>query len=136
MLRVDTQPVDIGSLDKSLKTLPIDEPYDFIFIDAQKSGYPSYLATILARSQPGAAQRLLRPGGLIVADNVLRRAIVADESDDNPWVEKEKKMRADYWKSDDLLRLREFNDSLNGDPRLEAFLIPLWDGVGVGRLVD
>ena len=56
-----------------------------VFIDADKGGYPGYLEKILARSQPGQANRLLKPGGVIIGDNVLRRALVADSSDSNPW---------------------------------------------------
>lgn len=69
----------------SLDALNPAEPYDIIFIDADKSNYPAYLEKILARSQPGQANRILRTGGVIVADNVLRRAMVADSGDDNPW---------------------------------------------------
>jgi len=44
-------------------------PFDFIFIDADKSGYPAYLA---------ASLRLARPGTVIVGDNVVRQGQVAD----------------------------------------------------------
>jgi predicted O-methyltransferase YrrM len=126
------------SLFHSLPTLNPDEPYDIIFIDAQKSGYPNYLASILKKSQPGASNRLLRPGGLIIADNVLRRGLVADESDDNPNAnqEKVKEHWSQYQASNDLVRLREFNDQMATDPRLEAWLMPLFDGVGMARLRD
>lgn len=70
---------------RSLDSLDPTEPYDIIFIDADKSGYPRYLEKILSRSQPGQARRILKPGGLIVADNVLRRGLVADSSEANPW---------------------------------------------------
>jgi predicted O-methyltransferase YrrM len=119
-----------------LKDVSPDEPYDLVFIDAQKSGYPSYLATILAKSQPGQAKRLLRPGGLIVADNVLRRGIVADDSEGNPHVEREQRHGNPHWRPDDVVKLKEFNDALSSNPRLEAFLLPLYDGVGQARLVD
>lgn len=121
----------------SLPTLNPSEPYDLIFIDAQKSGYPSYLSTILASSpKDGSKNRLLRPGGLIVADNVLRRGIVADDSDENPWVQREKGERAAYWKSEDVDKLREFNSAVHDDPRLDSWLMPLYDGVHLARLVD
>ncbi|CAI4215115.1 unnamed protein product [Parascedosporium putredinis] len=79
----------VGDAHDSLPKLASPEPYDLIFIDAEKSGYPGYLQAILDGSQPGASSRILRPGGLIVADNVLRRGIIADDSDDNPWVAKQ-----------------------------------------------
>lgn len=73
----------------SLESLEPAEPYDIVFIDADKSGYPNYLHKILSRSQPGQAHRILKPGGLIVADNVLRKGLVADRSDANPWSKSE-----------------------------------------------
>lgn len=44
-------------------------PFDFVFIDADKSGYPQYLEWAL---------KLTRPGSLIVADNMVRGGKVAD----------------------------------------------------------
>ncbi|KAJ6439875.1 O-methyltransferase family 3 [Purpureocillium lavendulum] len=122
-----------GDALETLANLRPEVPYDLIFIDAQKSGYPSYLRDILANSQPGAASRLLRPGGLIVADNVLRRGLVADGSDDNPWATGDQKVRnrSEYETDGDIDHLREFNDSVAGSPRLENFLMPLYDGVGL-----
>lgn len=116
-----------------LSTLHPEEPYDLIFIDAQKSGYPSYLRDILAGSQPGAANRLLRPGGFIIADNVLRRGLVADGSEDNPnWQLQRHVVHAE----EDLVALREFNKALANHERLEALLLPVFDGVGFARLLD
>ncbi|OAA62534.1 O-methyltransferase family 3 [Niveomyces insectorum RCEF 264] len=79
--------VIVGDALETLAGLDPDEPYDLVFIDAQKTGYPQYLATLLAKSAPGTARRLVRAGGLIVADNVLRRGLVADASADNPEAE-------------------------------------------------
>jgi predicted O-methyltransferase YrrM len=104
-----------------------------IFIDAQKSGYPSYLRDVLAGSQPGSANRLLRPGGFIIADNVLRRGLVADGSEDNPnWQLQRHVVQAE----EDLVALREFNKALANHERLEALLLPVFDGVGFARLLD
>ena len=52
----------------------LDAPFDVIFLDADKSEYPVYLTE---------AARLLRPGGLLLADNVIRggAVIAPDESD-------------------------------------------------------
>ncbi|EGR50313.1 uncharacterized protein TRIREDRAFT_76247 [Trichoderma reesei QM6a] len=116
----------------ALKTQP-QEPYDLIFIDAQKSGYPAYLRDILAGSQPGSPTRLLRPGGIIIADNVLRRGLVADGSEENPnWQLQRHVVTAE----EDLVALREFNAALAGDERLEALLLPVFDGVGFARLLN
>lgn len=110
-----------------------------IFIDAQKSGYPAYLQMILRKSAPGAARRLLRPGGLIIADNVLRRGLVADSSSDNPEVAIEAELVREVGRdrsSKDLEALDEFNTALVENKRIDAVLMPLYDGVGLGRLLD
>jgi predicted O-methyltransferase YrrM len=120
----------------SLPALNPAEPYDLIFIDAQKSGYPSYLTHILRMSQPGSSKRLLRAGGLVVADNVLRRAIIADDSDDNPWAKEERQLQSEFSTNTDIRDLREFNRMMVSSERLETFLMPLYDGVGIGRLVN
>lgn len=120
----------------SLPKLDLSEPYDLIFIDAEKSGYPRYLQQILDGSQPGSSTRILRPGGLIVADNVLRRGIIADDSDDNPWVAKQAKLRSEYAVDDENVLVKKFNDEVVKSSRLEAFLLPLFDGLNIIRLLD
>jgi predicted O-methyltransferase YrrM len=65
--------IRVGPANKSLQDL-IDEdsePFDFIFIDADKEGYPKYLELSLDLS---------RPGTVIVADNVVRDGEVANST--------------------------------------------------------
>jgi predicted O-methyltransferase YrrM len=65
--------IRVGPATTSLQDL-IDsnaEPFDFIFIDADKEGYPAYLELSL---------QLSRPGTVIVADNVVRDGEVVDPS--------------------------------------------------------
>lgn len=50
-------------------------PFDLVFLDANKDEYPDYLAE---------AARLLRPGGLLLADNVVRKGAVLDPPADDP----------------------------------------------------
>ncbi|CAJ2502588.1 Uu.00g099820.m01.CDS01 [Anthostomella pinea] len=126
----------VGDAVKQLPSFKPAEPYDLIFIDAQKSGYPAYLKTILANSQPGSQNRLLRAGGLIIADNALRWGLVADASEANPRRTMESSGTSEYWKSDDIKCLREYNESVHASERLEEFLCPLWDGVNLARLLD
>ncbi|KAI0017692.1 O-methyltransferase [Xylariomycetidae sp. FL0641] len=126
----------VGDALQTLPTLQPAEAYDVIFVDAQKSGYPGYLRGILAASRAGATHRLLRPGGVVVADNALRRGLVACATGDNPWHETEAGMASAYWKPEDIARLREFNDLVRDEPRLESFVLPLWDGLTMARLLD
>lgn len=130
---------NINKQTNSLPNLKPEEPFDLIFLDAQKSGYPTYLKTILEQSKPGSANRILRPGGLIVADNVLRRAIVADESDDNPHAVKAKAglaSKSEYETDNDIVHLRKYNDDVAESDRLESWLLPLFDGINLARLLD
>lgn len=77
---------------------------DFIFVDADKTGYQSYYESGL---------RLLRPGGLIVVDNVLWHGRVAVDDADEP----------------EALALREFNQRLHRDERIDLSLLPVNDGM-------
>ncbi|KAI1097353.1 S-adenosyl-L-methionine-dependent methyltransferase [Jackrogersella minutella] len=119
--------IHVGDASETLPKLAYpDEPYDIIFIDANKTGYPGYLRKILEMSAPGAKQRLLRPGGIIAADNALRRGLVADSSSDNPW------RPADFehgWEGAAVKAVREYNEAAAKSERLETFMIPLWDGL-------
>jgi len=85
-----------------------DGSFDLAFIDADKTGYGDYFEHALA---------LLRPGGLILVDNVLWGGAVADPEDDEP----------------DTLALRVFNDRVLGDDRVSLSMIPLGDGLTLAR---
>ncbi|CCT68514.1 related to caffeoyl-coa o-methyltransferase [Fusarium fujikuroi IMI 58289] len=126
---VDNVEIIVGPASESLPKLNPTEPYDLVFIDADKTGYPGYLKQLLELSEPGSSSRILRPGALIVSDNVLRRGLVADD----------KALGDDELKGDRLKNVsavRQFNDLALQSPRLETFLLPLWDGVNVSRLLD
>jgi predicted O-methyltransferase YrrM len=71
------------------------EPFDFIFIDADKDNYLGYLE---------GALRLSRPGTVIVADNVVRDGAVVDPESADPRVQ----------------GVRRFIKMMAGDPRLDA----------------
>lgn len=74
-----------------------------------------------------------------MADNVLRRAIVADESDDNPHAVKVKAglaARSEYETDSDIKYLRQYNDDVAKSDRLESWLLPLFDGINLARLLD
>lgn len=82
--------------------------YDFAFIDADKSGYIDYYERCLA---------LLRPGGLIAADNTLWHGRVADPADER----------------DDTLAISAFNAHVAADERVDVSLVPIADGVTLAR---
>jgi predicted O-methyltransferase YrrM len=93
----DVVEVRVGPALDTLPKLVADGagPFDLIFIDADKVGYPEYLTWSL---------RLSRPGTLIVADNVVRGGAVADPASRDPSV------RA----------VRKFIEMIGADPRLTA----------------
>jgi spermidine synthase len=87
----------------------IEGPFDLAFIDADKPNYPHYYEACL---------RLVRPGGVILIDNVLWDGKVAD-----PEVQ-----------DADTLMFRELNDRLRADERVDLALIPIADGITVARV--
>jgi len=98
----------IGPAAETLRALPEEVLYDLAFIDADKGGYPVYYEEILRR---------LRPGGLILVDNVLWFGNVA-----NPEVDDE-----------NTRHIRAFNDQVAGDGRVEAVMLPVGDGLTLLR---
>jgi predicted O-methyltransferase YrrM len=88
-------------------------PFDVVFIDADKTGYPEYLEWSL---------RITRPGSLILGDNTVRGGSILDPRDDSA--------RA----------TNEFNERIAEDPRLSAILLPILreriDGLTIARVRD
>ncbi len=79
--------VRVGPALDSLRALVAENhpPFDFIFIDADKPGYPDYFTW---------SMRLARPGTLIVADNVVRDGAVADAASADPNVQGARRLLA------------------------------------------
>ncbi|POR39174.1 Putative caffeoyl-CoA O-methyltransferase 2, partial [Tolypocladium paradoxum] len=127
---LDNINIIVGDGAETLPKLGVATPYDLVFLDADKTGYSNYLRILLARSRPGAAGRLLRPGALIVADNVLRRGQVADPALTEPEFGSQQQWDAH------VEAVRRFNDECVAEARLETFLLPLWDGLSIMRLRD
>ena len=82
--------------------------YDFAFLDADKENYLRYY---------GLALELVRPGGLIVADNTLWSGRVIDPSNDEATT----------------VALRRFNETLHTDDRIDLSLVPVGDGLTLVR---
>lgn len=95
----------------SLLTMGQRETFDFAFIDADKRNYLEYYERSL---------QLLRPGGLLVIDNVLWSGRVADPSDQDART----------------AAIRHFNQQLHGDERITLSLIPVADGLTLARKRD
>jgi caffeoyl-CoA O-methyltransferase len=98
----------IGPAQGSLRALPREPRFDLAFLDADKTGYAAYLEEILPR---------LRTGGAILVDNVLWGGSVVDASRQDP----------------DTVAIRAFNDAVARDPRVDAVMIPLSDGLTLLR---
>jgi len=84
------------------------EPFDFAFIDADKTNYVNYYERAL---------KLVRTGGLIAIDNVLWGGDVADPKEND----------------EDTLAIRALNDKVRADGRVTLSLIPLGDGLTLAR---
>lgn len=95
--------VRVGEADTLLPVLSEEGPFDFVFIDADKTGYPSYFEWAVENT---------RPGGLIAAHNAFRKGSVPGE------------VPEDYFTA----IMREFNASLASDPRLISTIYPAGDG--------
>jgi len=98
----------IGPALDTLRALPDDEPIDLAFIDADKRNYANYYEELLAR---------LRPGGVILVDNVLWSGSVVEPNPDDPNRE----------------AIRAFNDKVAADERVDCVMIPLADGLTLAR---
>jgi predicted O-methyltransferase YrrM len=90
-----------------------EAPFDFIFIDADKTSYPDYL---------DLAIRLSRAGTVIIADNVIRNGAVLEENPSEPAA------RA----------VRIYNAAAAAHPRLESIALPMFkgkiDGLTISRV--
>jgi predicted O-methyltransferase YrrM len=71
-----------------------------------------------------------------MADNILRRGLIADSSDANPWSDKLKQQGEAAWKEGDMKALDEFNKMMAKEERIETFLMAMFDGLGMGILKD
>jgi predicted O-methyltransferase YrrM len=86
-----------------------DDSFDLAFIDADKPNYDAYYEGCL---------RVVRPGGLILIDNVLWSGDVADPSVDN----------------DNVRAIRALNEKIAADERVDHVLLPLADGLTMARV--
>ena len=101
----------LGNAKESLKNFlqaGEQESVDLAFIDADKSSYAEYYEYCL---------QLIRPGGLILVDNVSWGGQVADASNHDK----------------DTEALRIFNAALSSDQRVDLCMVPIGDGLTIAR---
>lgn len=95
---------------KALDTLPIlaseGMRFDLVFIDADKGNYPNYLEWAI---------KLSHSGSVIVADNAMLHDRVLDPDDQR----------------NSTVAMREFNEKIARDPRLDGLVIPFRDGLAI-----
>jgi caffeoyl-CoA O-methyltransferase len=93
---------------ETLRALPGEPHLDLAFVDADKGGYRAYAEELIPR---------LRTDGLLLVDNVLwsGRVIDSDATDE------------------DTQHIREFNDWLARDQRVETVMLPVADGLTIAR---
>jgi len=84
--------------------------FDMVFIDADKMNYKKYYEKSLS---------LMDKGGLIIIDNVLWHGEVADENNLDKFT----------------VNIRDFNDYVANDKRVEQIIVPLGDGMTVCRVL-
>jgi caffeoyl-CoA O-methyltransferase len=83
-------------------------PFDVIFNDIDKVGYPAALPVIREK---------LRPGGLLITDNLLWHGRIFDSTDKSP----------------ETIAIHEFTELVTTDPTWTAMVIPIRDGLLVAR---
>lgn len=95
----------------ALEIIPtLEEKFDLVFIDADKSNYSNYFNLVIDK---------MNPGGVILSDNVLWSGKVVEEL--NP-------------KDIDTKALLKYNKLVNEDVRVETVLLPIRDGLTISRV--
>jgi caffeoyl-CoA O-methyltransferase len=97
----------IGPALDTLRALPAEPRFDLAFVDADKPGYLDYYEELVPR---------INPGGVLLIDNVLWFGTVVDKPDD-----------------DTARIMRRVNDHVSADPRVEAVMLSIGDGVTLAR---
>jgi caffeoyl-CoA O-methyltransferase len=96
----------VGPALESLHAMPAEPTFDYVFLDADKTGYPDYYEEIVPR---------LLPGGLLLIDNVLLRGRVTDPQDERERV------------------IDALNDHVTADERVDSVMVLVADGLTFAR---
>ncbi|MER6910550.1 O-methyltransferase [Streptomyces sp. NPDC000594] len=105
--RIETR---LGPAGETLRELPEEPVIDLVFLDADKAGYETYWELLVPR---------VRPGGLILADNVLYAGEAADPG-----------------ATGNGAAIRRFNERVRADTRVESVMLPIADGLTLARRTD
>jgi predicted O-methyltransferase YrrM len=106
-----TEKIELTLGDAKTVIPALNETFDLVFIDADKVSYPIYYNIVMEK---------VRPGGFILADNVL-------------W---DGKVLNAQTKERDTQALIAFNDIVQNDPRVENVLLPIRDGLMMVRVAE
>ncbi len=102
--------VEIVEGDAAVTMAALTGPFDLIYVDADKAGYPRYVELALDR---------LVPGGTVLIDNLLMGGAVANGGGDG------------HWSQASVDAARRLSAELAADARLTFVLLPVGDGVGM-----
>jgi caffeoyl-CoA O-methyltransferase len=98
----DRVEVVVGPALESLRAMPAEPTFDYVFLDADKSGYPDYYEEIVPR---------LLPGGLLLIDNVLLGGGVTDPQSEQHRI------------------IDALNDRVTADERVDSVMVLVADGL-------
>ena len=102
----------IQHLGQAIDIIPdLRQQFDLVFIDADKTNYTAYYEMIVPK---------MNKGGIILSDNVLWSGKVVEEAKPNDIQTKV---------------LKDYNELLRNDPRVETILLPIRDGLTVCRVI-
>lgn len=109
----DRVEIRLGRGEDVLPTLAAEEPFDLVFIDADKQTYPDYYEEALVRT---------RRGGLILLDNVLASGYINAPDDQVP-----------EGRRDSIAGLRAVNEKVAADERVDTAMVGIADGLMIAR---
>jgi caffeoyl-CoA O-methyltransferase len=96
----------VGPANEAVRAMPEEPTFDYVFIDADKTGYPEYYELTIPR---------LLPGGLLLLDNVLLRGDVLSPTDDRSRI------------------MDELNNRVTADARVDSVMAFVADGLTLVR---
>jgi caffeoyl-CoA O-methyltransferase len=98
--------IRLGPADEALRAMPEEPTFDYVFVDADKKGYPTYYDLVVPR---------LVAGGLLLLDNVFLGGDVVTPRDERTRI------------------MHELNDRVTADERVDSVMIHVADGLTLVR---